>query len=240
MQLSRILRASLCGLLSVGCSSAQVEPKSAAPECSANHGLGSLRVFIANGSRNDLVAFSNAGITRSNASEWPSADRNNNARRNFHDPDGAEFSSKFPAAPRTTPHGERLSFPASYSPDNRILAAALVTLDPTAAQIAIREASQIPKTLILKSEDEEHRLESANGFSYYALAWKPDSSQMAAIELNYDRTPRSLPALITPHGGIVYSDVLLRVYDRKGSLVCQSLLASKAANTSVSLDWSDK
>jgi len=209
-------------------------------DCSVTTGLDNLHVYIRTDRKWQDFTFDGSKLVRSSTREPNSRNWNNNARRNFADFEGKDFGKEFPNETRVLNANQRLGFPAAYSPDKRSFAAVVITVDPTAALVANWNASQVPKRLILRSDTQEHRLGSLAGFSIYTLAWKPDSGRFAVIERNYDRTPRSPIAAITPDGGVVYSDVVLSVYDGSGVLVCQSLLASKVSDSSVEVDWTEK
>jgi len=210
------------------------------PDCSATVGLDNLHVYI--GSDRSWHDFAFQGSTMRRLPAPSSLGEGNNARSNFRDFDGEQFQRVFPEEKRYFRTIERLGYPAGYSPDRRSFAAAVIAIDPGAALSTNWAASQIPKKLLLRSDGQEHRLDSLVGFSIYALAWRSDSERIAVVERNYDRTPRSLGAFIEPswHGGVIYSDIVLSVYDLSGALACQALLSSKVPNASVAVEWDGK
>jgi hypothetical protein len=239
MRLARLFSLILVPLLA-GCTATASDRVAGVRGCVSAAEANGLRAFLTAGGRTELLEFKSDGLLRSEVRDFQLSGGIENATRNFHDWRGSEFRGKFPAAPTISASKERLGFPAAYSPDGRGFAAAIVTVEPHGGPSVNANLAQVPSALLLKAEGSDRRLSSSNGFSFYALAWKPDSSLVASIEQNYDRTPRSPLAVIVPDGGIVYSDVLLRVFDMSGSIVCQSLLASKASNSRVFLQWRPK
>ena len=209
-----------------------------ARDCSAIAGLNDLHIYIRSDGKERNLGFNGSAKVQASIGE-PVSGRNwrNNAKLNFTDFDGEKFREAFPRETASIGINEHLGFPANYSPDGRHFASAVITVDPAAARITNWGASTVPKKLIFRSGVRTHSVKSLPSFSFYALAWEPNSGRIAVVETNYDRTPRSPLAAITPDGGVVYSDVVLSVYEVSGTLACQSLLASKVPDVSISVEW---
>jgi hypothetical protein len=206
--------------------------------------LQDLHAYVRTSDRWQEFTFDGSKKVKVLTGELKSTRRNwrNNARQNFPDLEGENFGKEFPQETRNLSASERLGFPAAYSPDKHSFAAAVLAIDPAASVSNNLKASLVPKKLLLRSNGQERRLDSLAGFSIYTLAWEPDSERIAIVESNYDRTPRSLGAFVEPSwdGGVVYSDIVLSVYQVSGTLFCQSLLASKVPNVTIAIDWGEE
>ena len=229
----------LAGVTSCALPSSELLPDSGVEDCSVQSAMSNLRVQIRSGTKAQRYTFESSKIVKSsdvdsNSKIW---DWNNNPKRNVADFEGRRFQTEFPSEAREPVTKERLAFPAAYSPDKRSFVAAVINVDSTLAVIEQVRASRVPRTIMLRSGGQDNYLDSIAGFSVYTLTWNRDSERVAVIEMNYDRRPRSPMAAIAPDGGVVYSDVVLRVYKVPGTLLCQSLLVSKAADASVAINW---
>ena len=121
--------------------------------------------------------------------------------------------------------GKRIAFPLAKGLNGQAVAAAVMG-----------HGSARPTEIVMRAESGAASVASISAMSFDGLTWNSASTRMAAIERNYDHTPRSLKAAVSPHGPI-YSDLVLTVFEATGTRICHSLLAKHVPNASVRLRW---
>lgn len=207
----------------VGCthSPTSIPLRPGVASCGTQHGLTGLHVYL----RTDQWRDYGAGLGGSSPVTGTTIQRLPRNDAGMNDA-SLRFPQAFPSEKVQIESGRRLGFPAAYSPDKQSFAAAVVN----------ENSGTAPTRLLVRVGQSSRILESQHGFSFYTFTWSPDSRRLAALERNYDPTPRSLRTFISPHRAD-YSDAVLTVIDQSGTIVCQAPLAAKELELGASIEW---